>query len=226
MCGRYVLTSTAEAMLKLFGLSLNEPPPDRFNIAPGQYCLAVRAGEDGPAPASLRWGLVPHWAKDPNVGYRMINARSETAATKPSFRKAMQHRRCLVPASAFYEWLGNKAPKHPYAIYADDHRPFAFAGLWERWGDPQNPLETFSILTRNADASIAWLHDRMPVVMAPANFDLWLDGPAPAAADLLGEPTPFAWATHPVSARVNNARSEGPDLMEPLPPPLRQGDLF
>ncbi len=226
MCGRYVLTSAAEAMLKLFGLSINEPPPDRFNIAPGQYCLAVRAGEQGPDAASLRWGLVPHWAKDPNVGYRMINARSETATDKPSFREALRQRRCLVPATAFYEWLGDKAPKQPYPIHAEDDRPFAFAGLWERWGDPQKPLETFSILTRNADASIAWLHDRMPVVMAPAHFDLWLNGPAPAATDLLREPTSFEWATHPVSNRVNNARAEGPDLMAPLPPPLRQGDLF
>jgi putative SOS response-associated peptidase YedK len=226
MCGRYVFTSTAEAMLKLFGLTMDQPPPDRYNIAPGQYCLAVRAGEGGAEPASLRWGLVPHWAKDPAIAYRMINARSETAAEKPAFREALARRRCLIPASAFYEWQGEKPPKQPYAIYPEDHGPFAFAGVWERWGDPEQPLETFSILTRAADEGIAWLHHRMPVVMAPERFEVWLGGPADAAADLLHAPTPFAWATHPVSTRINGARAEGADLLEPAPLQPQQGSLF
>jgi len=213
-------------MLKLFGLSVDAAPPDRFNIAPGQFALTVRAGADGPAPATARWGLVPHWAKDPSIAYKMINARSETAAEKPAFREALQHRRCLIPASAFYEWQGDKPPKQPYAIYAEDRQPFAFAGLWERWGEPAQPLETFTILTRAADDSIAWLHARMPVVVNPVHFGDWLSGPAPLAQDLLREPTPFPWATHPVSTRVNGARAEGADLLAPVSLQPRQGRLF
>jgi len=214
-------------MLKLFGISIAEPPPDRFNIAPGRYCLAVRPGAAKPEAAWLRWGLLPPWARDPAIAGRTINARSETAAEKPAFREAMRQRRCLVPATAFYEWLGEKAPKQPYAIYAEDRQPFAFAGLWERWGDPAEPLETFSILTRNADESIAWLHDRMPAVVAPDHFEAWLSGPAPAAADLLAAPTPFAWAAHPVSTRVGSAKAEGADLLAPAQaPPPPQGSLF
>jgi putative SOS response-associated peptidase YedK len=226
MCGRYVFTSTAEAMLKLFGLSLDQPPPDRFNIAPGQFSLTVRAGDAGPVPATARWGLVPHWAKDPAIAYRMINARSETAAEKPAFREALRQRRCLIPASAFYEWQGDKPPKQPYAIYAEAREPFAFAGLWERWGGPAEPLETFTILTRAADPAIAWLHERQPVVLPPTWFADWLSGSAMDAAGLLREPTPFAWATHPVSTRVSSARSEGPDLMEPAPMQPSQRSLF
>ncbi len=226
MCGRYVFTSTAEAMLKLFGLSLDQPPPDRFNIAPGQYALTVRAAGGEMAPATARWGLVPHWAKDPAIAYRMINARSETAAEKPAFREALRQRRCLIPASAFYEWQGERSPKQPYAIYAEDREPFAFAGLWERWGDPAEPLETFTILTRAADPAIAWLHERQPVVLARSRFDEWLYDPAADATALLREPTPFAWATHPVSPRVSSARSEGADLLAPAPLLPTQGSLF
>ena len=226
MCGRYVFTSTADAMLKLFGLSVDAAPPDRFNIAPGQFSLTLRAGEAGPVPATARWGLVPHWAKYPAIAYKMINARSETAAEKPAFREALQQRRCLVPASAFYEWQSERSPKQPYAIYAEDRQPFAFAGLWERWGDPEQPLETFTVLTRVADDSISWLHQRMPVVVHRDRFDVWLSGPAPLAQDLLREPTPFQWATHPVSTKVNAARAEGPDLLEPAPLQPSQGSLF
>ena len=226
MCGRYVFTSTAEAMLKLFGLSLDQPPPDRFNVAPGQFALTVRAAAGEMSPAHARWGLVPHWAKDPAIAYRMINARSETAAEKPAFREALCQRRCLIPASAFYEWQGEKPPKQPYAIYADDREPFAFAGLWERWGDPAKPLETFTILTRTADPAIAWLHERQPVVLARSRFEDWLGGPTADATALLHEPTPFAWSTHPVSPKVSNARSEGADLLAPAPLLPTQGSLF
>ena len=196
MCGRYVFITPAESMLRLFGLNVPKSAPTRFNMAPGQYGWIARAAADGQGmeAAEARWGLVPAWAKDSNVGYKMINARSETAAEKPAFREAMQRRRCLVPSHAFYEWEGAKPPKQPYLIYAEDRSPLVFAGLWERWERGGEALETFSVLTMAADQAIAWMHPRMPVPLPQEAWEPWVLGEAGMAQAVLENPRKVRWA--------------------------------
>ncbi|MEO8084582.1 MAG: SOS response-associated peptidase [Ardenticatenales bacterium] len=183
MCGRYTLSVPAETLAQHFGLETVPDVAPRFNIAPTQAAPVVRLSVEREAPVLdfLRWGLVPSWAKDASAAGRLINARSETAAEKPSFRSAMRHRRCLVPADGFYEWRAEGGAKQPYRIARPDGAPIAFAGLWERWGKGDEPLETFTILTTAANATLAPLHDRMPVILDPADYALWLD---PTASDV------------------------------------------
>ena len=203
--------------------------------------------EKGPRRAlgTFRWGLVPSWAKDPSVGSRMINARAEGIATKPAFRSALVRRRCLIPADAFYEWQkrttsdGRPAGRLPYAVRRRDGRTMAFAGLWEVWWDraahgdspdterpdtewpDTEPLRTCTIVTTKANDLMAPIHDRMPVVLAPEDWATWLDPTSdPAEAERLLVPAPAAWfETYPVGTLVNNVRHDGPELLDPLPPP-------
>lgn len=216
MCGRYVFINPAQAMLRLFGLEVPAGTPSRFNMAPGQYAWIARAAAEGGGmeAAEARWGLVPAWAKDTNIGYKMINARSETAAEKPAFREAMKRRRCLVPAHAFYEWEGEKPPKQPYLIYAEDRSPLVFAGLWERWERGGEALETFSVLTRAVDKAIAWLHPRMPVVVPGDAYQAWVLGGAGMAAAVLENPRKVPWAWHKVSTAVNAVKNDSEDLVK------------
>jgi putative SOS response-associated peptidase YedK len=226
MCGRFTLSVSAEDLARLFSLDPAGMPPllPRYNIAPTQPVLAVRDDRSGGREAVfLRWGLIPPWARDPAIGGRLINARSETAADKPSFRSAFRRRRCLVPADGFYEWRAVQQVKQPYHLHAADGGPFAIAGLWERWSAPDGlDVETCTLLTTAANEAVAALHDRMPVIMAPPDFDRWLDPDLtdprsvedllrPAAADFL------AW--YPVGSRVNRAGEEGADLRRPLAAP-------
>lgn len=212
MCGRYVFTSPAEAMLRLFGLEIPASSPSRFNMAPGQFGWIARAGEQGLEAAQARWGLVPGWAKDPAIAFKTINARSETAADKPAFRDALQHRRCLIPADAFYEWHGAKTPKQPYLLYAKDRTPLVFAGLWERWDRGPQPLETFTVLTTAADEAISWLHPRMPIALPEAAREEWVLGNTQSARELLKHPAPVPWTWHTVSPAVNAVRNDSPAL--------------
>lgn len=211
-------------MARLFGVAVPDEHAPRYNIAPSQGILAVRAAPDGGdgarEAAVLRWGLVPSWAKDPDIGNRMINARAETVAEKPSFRAAFRRRRCLVPATGFYEWRAASGPKQPYTIGMADGGPFAMAGLWEHWTEPDGAaVETCAILTTEANELLRPIHARMPVIVAPSDFDLWLD-PALAMPELLAPLLrPFdaaAMAAHPVSRHVNNVRNDDPACLEPV----------
>jgi putative SOS response-associated peptidase YedK len=223
MCGRYILTRDARELGRVFGAAVQPALKPRYNIAPSQPVPAVRVDRDtGRRTVDLlRWGLVPRWADDSSIGYRMINARAETAATKPAYRSAMKYRRCLVPADAFYEW--QKTPsgrKQPYAIQMADGAPFAFAGLWEHWQDAHgNELETCTILTTDANALLAKLHDRMPVILAPEQYDAWLDPANQDAKSLTPMLKPYPaelMIDYPVSTRVNSPKYDDAKCIEPI----------
>jgi putative SOS response-associated peptidase YedK len=226
MCGRFAFYSPAEAVAALFGA---DPIPSgltlgaRYNIAPSEDIPAIRQkpGEE-PELVLLRWGLVPFWAKDSSIGNRMINARAETIATKPAFRNAFRERRCLVLADGFYEWRTEPGGKTPYYISLANGQPFALAGLWEDWRDRQSGevLETATIITTAAIPLLAELHHRMPVVLEPENARRWLAGDRElldeitTGTNLPGNPELRAW---PVTRKVNNARTEGPELIREAP---------
>jgi putative SOS response-associated peptidase YedK len=221
MCGRYTLTVDASVLAELFELEpLTEMRP-RYNIAPTQQVPIARAGRETTREWSLvRWGLIPSWAKDAKIGNRLINARAETAAEKPSFRSAYKHRRCLVPADGFYEWIKTPTGKQPHHIRFSDRRPFAFAGLWERWS-PKNdqPVESCTILTTEPNELIAGLHNRMPVILPPDRFDDWIAagplGPDAAEAVLVAHPGDEMEAV-PVSTLVNSPKNDDPRCLEPI----------
>ena len=226
MCGRYSLTTPAEAVRRFFGYPELPNLMPRANIAPTQEAAAVRLGDDGGRHfVWLRWGLVPAWAKDVSIASKMINARGETVAEKPAFRAAFRARRCLIAADGFYEWKTEGGAKQPYRIARADGALFAFAGLWERWdkAPPENapdgaPLETCSIVTTDANDLLRPIHHRMPVILDPADFDPWLD-PAtpPAQAQSLLRPCPReGLVVYPVSRRVNAVANDDLSLIEPL----------
>ena len=216
MCGRFAFYSPSEATAALFGASSTTEVVARYNIAPTQFIAAVRHDEQNvPELAMLRWGLVPFWAKDPSIGNRMINARAETVAEKPSFRNAYKKRRCLILADGFYEWRKEGDGKTPYFISLADGSPFAFAGLWEDWSSKESDetLQTTAIITTAASDFMAQLHQRMPVVMQPEQAERWLGGDTELLSEVIDNSPSFqAW---PVERTVNNARNEDPALIEP-----------
>ncbi len=222
MCGRYTLTSSGEEVADLFGLLDIPALPYRYNMAPTQEAAVVRVPEPGASRelSFLRWGLVPYWAKDITIGNRMINARSESVAEKPSYRSSFRKQRCLIPTSGFYEWKKEGKAKQPYLIRRKDRGPFAFAGLWSRWKDPERgPLDTFTILTTDANDWVRGLHDRMPVILAPEDFDLWLDPKVQDAARIQPLLVPLAGDDLEmvrVSKTVNSPANDIPDCIEPL----------
>ena len=211
MCGRFAFYSPAEAAAALFGAEDWTDFAASYNVAPTQDIPVVREGEERRELVALRWGLVPFWVKGPSIGNRMINARSETIAEKPSFRNAFRKRRCLVIADGFYEWRKEGQQKTPYLISLQDGGPMGFAGLWEQWTDKETGeyLETATIVTTAANEFMQPLHQRMPVILAPDAASRWL-----AMDDsILGDnPSPKlkAW---PVSRRVNNPRNNDEDLL-------------
>ena len=215
MCGRFAFYSPAEATAALFGATGTTELRARYNIAPTQFIAGIRDSDDaGREMAEFRWGLVPFWAKDPSIGNRMINARAETVAEKPSFRNAYRKRRCLILADGFYEWHTEDGAKVPYFISLESGEPFAFAGLWEHWQSKETgeALETATIVTTAANQYLSQLHHRMPVVLEPDDADRWMSGDMA----LLDEyesiaPTLRAW---PVDRKVNNARNESDDLID------------
>ena len=223
MCGRYSLTTPMEAVRQLFDFPERPNLALRANIAPSQDVAAVRLGE-GEAGArhlvALRWGLIPSWAKEPGIGNRMINARAETIAEKPSFRAAFRRRRCLIPADGFYEWKTEQGRKQPYRIALESGAPFAFAGLWERWegAGGSGAIESCTIVTTEANERLRTIHHRMPVILAPEAYDLWLDPDAPGAqAQALLGPAPSEWFTaYRVSPKINSPANDDPALIEPL----------
>ena len=178
MCGRFRLGKGKEALKKYFGPDVDLEFPPRYNIAPTQRVVTIRQNAEAPVrEASLmRWGLVPFWAKDPSIGYKMINARSETVAAKPAYRECLKRRRCLIPADGFYEWKKLDKGKQPFCFVMNDDSVFALAGLWDRWKTPEGDvLETCTILTTTPNELLADVHDRMPVILGPDHYDLWLD---------------------------------------------------
>ncbi|MBT8079425.1 MAG: SOS response-associated peptidase [Gammaproteobacteria bacterium] len=214
MCGRFAFYSPAEATAALFGATATSDFKPRYNIAPTQDIAAVRNDTEQSAElVALRWGLVPFWAKDPSIGNRMINARAETVAEKPSFRAAYKNRRCLILADGFYEWRKEGDGKTPYFISLASGEPFAFAGLWENWTDKESgeSLQTAAIITMAANEYMSGLHQRMPVVLQPDFSSRWLAGDKELLDEVAANSPEFrAW---PVDRRVNNARNEGEDLI-------------
>ncbi len=232
MCGRYSLTTPLEAVRQLFDFPERPNLAPRVNIAPSQEVAAVRLEEgDGGVGRHfvlLRWGLIPSWtpsgAKEPGIGNRTINARAETLAEKPSFRAAFRRRRCLIPADGFYEWKTEAGRKQPYRIALESGAPFAFAGLWERWEGPKGgvggagAIESCTIVTTEANERLRAIHHRMPVILAPEAYSVWLDPETPGAqAQALLKPAPSEWfTTFRVSPRINSPANDDPALIEPL----------
>jgi putative SOS response-associated peptidase YedK len=227
MCGRFTQRyswSEVVAFLRLTDTGRNLRA--RYNIAPTDDVLAVRLNVAGKREAvDLRWGLIPRWAKDEKIGYSTINARAETVANKPVFRDAFEKRRCLIVADGYYEWekVGPKA-KQPYRFTLKPERLFVFAGLWERWERPGRVIESCTIIVTEGNALAKRIHDRMPVILDPADHDRWLD--VSAGAELL-RPYPAEKMTcYPVAKGVGNVKNQGPELIEPIDlPATRQGDL-
>jgi putative SOS response-associated peptidase YedK len=225
MCGRFVITSAAEAIAKWFGTK--NPLPNirpRYNAAPTQSVpVVLRDGEDGSRHLeTLRWGLIPFWAKDPKIGYTMINAKAETVAEKPAYREAFKARRCLIPAEAFYEWkkLGPKE-KQPYAFVMKDRGLFAFAGLWERWKDKASGeiVRSCTIVTTTPNEVCAPIHDRMPVILNAENYGKWLgeEDTDPVRLLMMLKPFPAERMTsYPVDPRVGNVKNDEASLIEEL----------
>ncbi len=218
MCGRYELHTHPAAIALAFGLP--EPPSlaPRYNIAPMQQVPVIRQRSDGTRECvEMRWGLVPRWAKDPSIGVKMINARAETIAVKPSFRTAFSHHRCLIPADGFYEWRATPHGKQPVHVGRKDGAPFGFAGLFERWlAADGTVLDTCSILTTTANELLRPIHERMPVIISPEDHARWLDAANLDVTDLFA-PYPSAQLTwYPVSTRVNAVRNDDPALIAPL----------
>ena len=222
MCGRFTLRTNSASLVEQFGCELPFDLPLRYNIAPTQTVATVRIGpDDGRRQWQMvRWGLIPSWAKEASIRNRMINARAETIADKPAFRTAMRRRRCLVPADGYYEWQKIGKSKQPYYIRLRDDRPFAMAGLWERWINPETgePIETCTIITTEANALTRDIHPRMPVILAAEDYTDWLD-PQNADGDrltrLLHPYDAAAMERYAVRSVVNNPRHDVPDCIVP-----------
>jgi putative SOS response-associated peptidase YedK len=227
MCGRFTLVTADQDLAVQFNLPAVPDLEPRYNIAPTQPVAAVRIApeERRRELVMLQWGLVPFWAKDPKIGARMINARSETAAEKPAFRAAFRRRRCLVLADGFYEWQKQNGSKQPYYIQMEDKGAFAFAGLWERWqskgenDESASVVESCTLLTTQPNDLVRAVHNRMPVILKPEDYALWLDPEVQDAQllkPLLGVYPAEEMAAHPVSRWVNKPQHDDPACIEPL----------
>lgn len=227
MCGRFTLHVSPEQIAAQFDVPEPEQLADRYNIAPTQPVGIVRLNQPANARewALVHWGLIPSWAKDPNMGARMINARGETLAEKPAFRAALKRRRCLVPADGFYEWKRTGSSKQPYYIRLRNQEPFAFAGLWEVWTSPDgSEIHSCTVITTEPNELMANLHNRMPVILAREDYEQWLgsgkDADAREIEQLRHLIRPFDAAlmeAYPVSTKVNSPMNEGAGLIAPLP---------
>ena len=220
MCGRYTITSAPEAIRALFRYEERPNFPPRYNVAPTQPISIVRLHEGKRQFALVRWGLLPSWVKDPKTFTLLINARGESVIDKPAFRAAMKRRRCLVPADGFYEWKAVSGRKQPYYVRQRSGAPMAFAGLWETWEGPNGEaLETAAIVTTTASRTLSVIHGRMPVILAPEAFDLWLncaEVDAQTAQSLIAPAPDDLLEAYAVSTAVNRTANDDPKLVEPI----------
>jgi putative SOS response-associated peptidase YedK len=245
MCGRYTIRTKLNTILRQLHAEFRDQFLDaldddilqeaeamgygeRFNVAPTQQIPVVRRTTSGVHLGLMRWGLVPPWADEPGKGAPLINAKSESVAQKPTFRSIIKNKRCLIPADGFYEWEKVGTKKQPHYFGREGHKPFMFAGLWQSWHKSDPPLESCVMLTTQANELLGQLHDRMPVILSPNDWATWLDPEKqdPASLEYLYEPYPAAdMASYLVDTRVNNARNEGPDLVEPIGKSEAQAEL-
>jgi putative SOS response-associated peptidase YedK len=237
MCGRFVSASPPDEIAKYFGAeTLAEPEKEKldvsFNVAPSNDVYAVLERSGTRRLEVLHWGLVPMWAKDVNVGYKMINARAETITTKNAYKRAFQRRRCIIPADGFFEWkkIPGRKTKQPMYISRVDGEPFAFAGVWEIWRGPErdreDALRSCTIITGEPNETMAPIHDRMPVMLPPTAWAEWLDpenDDVESLAKLLVPAPAHLIEAYPVSTGVNNVRQKGPELIEPIDPDRAEG---
>jgi putative SOS response-associated peptidase YedK len=220
VCGRFRLGKGREALKEYFGAEGDVDWSPRYNIAPTDAIATIRQNAVRPLRelSLMRWGLIPYWAKDASGGYRMINARAESAATRPAFRDPLKYRRCLIPADGFYEW--KKLSKQPYCFTLRDEGIFAFAGIWDRWKNREgNIIETCSILTTAANELAAAIHDRMPAILPPDNYDLWLDPgfkDVPEVGAMLKPYDAALMRSYPISTRVNSVDNDDAQCSERL----------
>lgn len=220
MCGRFTITHPDAALARLFdAVPANDLPPNpRFNICPTTQVAVVTAQGGQRRLRPMRWGFLPAWYKTPTDGPLIINARADTVASKPAFREAIRSRRCLVPASGFYEWqTGEDGRKLPWYFTRSDGAPMAFAGLWQRWEGAGQALDSVAIVSTEAGPGMQGLHHREAVVLEPADWPLWLGEAGHGAAVLMKASAPGVLQAHRVDPRVNSNRAEGPDLILPLP---------
>jgi putative SOS response-associated peptidase YedK len=219
MCGRYVITSSPAAIRALFGYPEQPNFPARYNVAPTQPVPVVRLHEGRRQFALMRWGFIPAWVKDPNAFSLLINARGESVIDKPAFRAAMRRRRCLIPADGFYEWQETAGRKQPYFVRPKADEPFGFAGLWETWTGPNGEeVDTAAIVTTTANRTLSAFHDRMPVILPPEAFDLWLDCAkvdAQTAAALLIPSREDLLEAYQISSAVNRVANDSAALIAP-----------
>jgi putative SOS response-associated peptidase YedK len=220
MCGRYLLFTNPEKLALIFRARIDalirEQWQARYNIAPSSPALVVRMADIGRVIEPMRWGLIPHWSREPVTKYPTFNARSEEAADKASYRGPMRYRRCLVPVDGFYEWQRSGSQKQPYVIRMADEAPFALAGLWDAW---QEELQSFSILTTRPNEVMEKVHNRMPVIVQPEDYTRWLDPnitDPQAVADILKPFPADQMYAAPVSDYVNNGQHDGPQCMTPV----------
>ena len=220
MCGRYRVARKKEILAEVFDISGEVDWSPRYNVAPGQDVGVIRQDPTQPTRtfSLMRWGLIPYWAKDAKAGYKMINARADTIAEKPAFRDPLRFRRCLIPADGFYEWARERKLKMPYCFAMKDDSVFAFAGIWDRWKDPQGRLlQTCSIITTSANPLVSNIHDRMPVILGPDSYDLWLDPGLQRiepVVDLLKSYPAKEMRSWQVNPRVNSAQNDDPTCAE------------
>lgn len=225
MCGRFSQTQSAAVIADQFQVDSVPPLSPRYNIAPTQPVSVVlySAERQGRQFEQLRWGLIPAWAKDPSIGARMINARAETVAEKPAFRTAFRRRRCLVLADGFYEWQQVGRKKQPFYFHLQERKPFAFAGLWEQWEDKSTgeAIASCTLLTTEPNALLQTVHDRMPVILEPENYDVWLDPSVQAPEQLQPLLDPYAAEAmigYAVSPEVNRPSNDSPACIQRLQP--------
>ncbi|MCB1735684.1 MAG: SOS response-associated peptidase [Gammaproteobacteria bacterium] len=217
MCGRYNLVTDAQALVDFFDVAMAIDPVfvPRYNIAPTQFVPIVRDQGRGRDLLNARWGLVPHWSREGETKYSTINARAETVAEKPTYRASFRHRRCLVPATGFYEWKAGDNGKQPYQITLAGGGLLAFAGLWDRWIGQEGELFSFSIVVTAADASMQGLHERMPVMLEPKDYSTWLTGSGDVVSSLL-RPHGQNLELRPVSRYVNSPAHDDPRCLDPV----------
>lgn len=219
MCGRFAITLPDDAMVQLFAATpANDlPPVPRYNVRPTQPVAAVVSREGTRHYGPMRWGFIPRWYKHPTDGPLLFNARAETVAQKPAFTDAARSRRCLIPATGFYEWTKDGDDRLPWFIHRADGAPMVMAGVWQVWQGPEGArIATCAVVTCAASGAMAALHDRMPVIVEPQDWALWLGEAGHGAARLMHPPPDGVLGFHRVGTAVNSSRAEGPDLIEPI----------